>query len=80
MSEVKVFRVIGRITKPNLRTKFQKEVRAVKPEDAVEDVYKILGSKHKVKRFHIKVELVEEVKNPEEIKDPIVKDLTLGGE
>jgi len=80
MSEVKVFRVIGRITKPNLRTKFQKEVRAMKPEDAVEDVYKILGSKHKVKRFHIKVELVEEVKNPEEIKDPIVKDLTLGGE
>lgn len=80
MSEVKVFRVIGRITKPNLRTKFQKEVRAVKPEDAVEDVYKILGSKHKVKRFHIKVELVEEVNNPEEIKDPIVKNLTLRGE
>ncbi|NIM44176.1 MAG: 50S ribosomal protein L18a, partial [Nitrososphaeria archaeon] len=35
MAEVKVFRVTGRITKPNFQTKFQREVRAVKAEDAV---------------------------------------------
>jgi len=80
MSEVKVYRVIGRITKPNLRSNFQKEVRALKSEDAVEEVYKILGSKHKVKRFHIMIERVEEVTNPKEIRDPIIKDLTLGSE
>jgi large subunit ribosomal protein LX len=61
MSEVKVFQVIGKIEKPNFRTSFQKEIRALKPEDAVEEVYKILGSKHKVKRFHIVIEKVEEV-------------------
>jgi len=77
MSEVKVYRITGRIRKPNLKTNFQKEVRALKPEDAVEEVYKILGSKHKVKRFHIKIEQIEELKNPEDIKDPIVRELTL---
>lgn len=61
MSEVKVYRVTGRITKPNFKTKFQKAVRAVKPEDAVEEVLKILGSKHRVKRFYIKIQEVEEV-------------------
>ena len=61
MDEVKVYRVAGRITKPNFQTKFEKEIRAVKPEEAVEEILKILGSKHKVKRFYIKVENVEEV-------------------
>ena len=79
MSEVKVYRVIGRITKPNLKTSFQKEVRAVKPEDAVEEVYKIIGSKHRVKRFHMIIDRVEEVK-PQEIRDPIIRALTLGEE
>ena len=80
MSEVKVYRGIGRITKPNLKTNFQKEVRALKPEDAVEEIYKIFGSKHKAKRFHIKIERVEEVKNLDEIKDPIIKSLTISNE
>jgi ribosomal protein L20A (L18A) len=34
MSEVKIFRVTGEINKPNLKTKFQKEIRALKKEDA----------------------------------------------
>ena len=78
MSEVKVDRVIGRIRKPNFKTVFRKEIRAVKPEDAVEEVYKLLGSKHRVKRFHIKIERVEVIENPEEIRDPTVRFLTLG--
>ncbi|RLI40908.1 50S ribosomal protein L18a, partial [Candidatus Bathyarchaeota archaeon] len=61
MSEVKVFRVRGEIRKPNLQTKFRKEVAAVKPEHAVEKVYTELGSKHRVKRFQIKITKVEEV-------------------
>jgi large subunit ribosomal protein LX len=65
VSEVKLFRVSGRITKPNFKTSFSKEVRALKPEDAVEEVYKTLGSKHKVKRFYIKVEKVEEISSQE---------------
>ncbi|MCD6529124.1 50S ribosomal protein L18a [Candidatus Bathyarchaeota archaeon] len=76
MSEVKVFKVTGKIFKPNFKTNFQKEVRALKVEHAVEEVYKELGSKHRVKRCHIKITSVEEVK-PEEIEDPVIKRLTL---
>lgn len=65
MSEVKLFRVSGKITKPNFKTNFSKEIRALKPEDAVEEVLKILGSKHKVKRFYIKVESVDEISSEE---------------
>jgi large subunit ribosomal protein LX len=79
MSRVKVFRVTGEIRKPNLKTSFRKEVMAVKPEHAVEKVYCELGSKHRVKRFHIKITSVEEIP-PEEIKSPLLKKLAVGEE
>jgi len=79
MSEVKVFRVIGKIRKPNFQTEFQKEVRALKPEDAVEKVYMLLGSKHRVKRFQMTISQVEEI-GPEEIEDVLVKKMTSGAE
>lgn len=76
---MKVFRVIGEIRKPNLETTFKKEVIAVKPEHAVEKVYMELGSKHRVKRFHIKIEKVEEVP-PQEIANPLLKKMVTGEE
>ncbi|MCW4015344.1 MAG: 50S ribosomal protein L18Ae [Candidatus Bathyarchaeota archaeon] len=79
MSEVKVFRVSGKIRKPNFQTDFNKEIRALKPEDAVEKVYMLLGSKHKVKRFQLTISKVEEIA-PKEIEDIIVKKLTPGAE
>ena len=79
MSEVKVFRVTGEIKKPNFHTNFRKEIRALKPEDAVETVYKEIGSKHRAKRFQIKIVKVEEI-SPEEIENPDIKKLTLGEE
>jgi large subunit ribosomal protein LX len=60
MSEIKIYRVIGKIIKPNFETRFHKEIRALKPEHALEEIYKLLGSKHRVKRFQIKIESVEE--------------------
>ena len=77
MSEVKVFRVSGKIRKPNFQTEFRKEVRALKPEDAVEKVYMLLGSKHRVKRFQMTISKVQEI-GPEEIEDILVKKMTLG--
>jgi large subunit ribosomal protein LX len=79
MSEVKVFRVIGEIRKPNFQTEFRKEVRALKPEDAVEKVYMELGSKHRVKRYQMTIFKVEEL-SPEEIEDVLVKKMTPGAE
>lgn len=74
-----MFRVTGEIAKPNFRTTFKKEVRALKPENAKEKIYMEFGSKHRAKRFQIKIFKVEEVA-PGEIEDPQIKKLALGGE
>ncbi|MCW3980837.1 MAG: 50S ribosomal protein L18Ae [Candidatus Bathyarchaeota archaeon] len=79
MSEVKVFRVTGKIAKPNFKTNFKKEVRATKPENAREKIYKELGSKHRAKRFQIKIFKIEEV-SPEEIENVLIRKITLGKE
>ena len=76
---MKVFRVTGEIHKPNLNTSFKQEILAAKPEHAVEKVYAELGSKHLVKRFHIKIVSVEEIP-PEEIANPLLKKLVVGEE
>ena len=69
---MKVFRVTGMISKPNLKTSFEKEVIVDKPEHAIEKIYAEIGSKHRVKRFHIKILNVEEVP-VDEIENPILK-------
>jgi large subunit ribosomal protein LX len=74
---LKVFRVTGEILKPNLKTSFSKEIMADKPEHAEEKVYAELGSKHRVKRFHIKITGVEEVP-PEQIQNPLLKKMATG--
>jgi large subunit ribosomal protein LX len=74
---MKVFRVTGEIKKPNLKTSFKKEIIAAKPEHAIEKVYTELGSKHRVKRFQIKIATVEEVQ-PQDIKNPTLKKLVTG--
>jgi large subunit ribosomal protein LX len=76
---MKVFRVTGEIRKPNLKTSFRKELVAEKAEHAVERVYAELGSKHRVKRVHIKIAKVEEVP-PQEIENPLLQKLVLGEE
>mgnify|MGYP006267322127 FL=1 len=76
---MKVFRVTGEIRKPNLKTAFNKEVIAEKPEHALEKVYAELGSKHRVKRYHIKIANVEEI-SPENIENPLLKKLVTGEE
>ena len=64
-SEVKVYRVEGEMLIAHDRfpewRKFVKYVRALKPEHALERVYSELGSNHKVRRRHIKIQKVEEV-------------------
>lgn len=79
MSEVKVFRVTGRIVKPNYKTSFRKEVRALKAENAAEKIYLEFGSRHRAKRFQIKISKVEEVPS-EEIEDPLIQKLSLKGQ
>jgi large subunit ribosomal protein LX len=77
MFRMKVFRITGEIRKPNLRTPFSKEVLADKPDHAVEKVYAEIGSRHRVKRFYMKILKVEEV-SQEEIVNPILKKMVSG--
>ncbi|MGA2767555.1 MAG: 50S ribosomal protein L18Ae [Candidatus Bathyarchaeia archaeon] len=76
---MKVFKVIGEILKPNLKTSFRKEIVAEKAEHAVEKVYAELGSKHRVKRYHIKITSVEEIP-PDQIENPLLKKIVTGEE
>ena len=72
MSEVKIFRVKGRMLLSHDRfpewRNFTIYVRALKPEHALERVYSELGSRHKLRRKHIKIEEVKEVPL-EEVED-----------
>ena len=74
---MKVFRVTGEIKKPNLKTPFAKEVIADKQEHAVERVYAEIGSRHRVKRVHIKIAGAKEISG-DEIENPVLKKLVTG--
>lgn len=69
---MKAFKVTGEIHKPRLNTPFVKELLADKSEHAVEKVYAELGSRHRVKRYQIKITDVHEI-STEEIENPILK-------
>jgi len=77
VTEVKVFRVVGKIAKPNYQSDFRKEIRALKPEEAVEKVYMEIGSKHRAKRSQIKVLKVEEI-GLEDVSDPTIRKMMSG--
>ncbi|HDD26692.1 MAG TPA: 50S ribosomal protein L18a [Acidilobales archaeon] len=78
MTEVKTYRVVGlAVFSPDKLRKIQKfviDVRAVKKEDAIERVYSELGSRHKLKRSHIKILSVIEISS-EESKSKLIRQL-----
>ena len=61
MNEVKFFLITGEIVKPNFKTNFSKEVRALEADHAIEQIYTDIGSKHRAKRFQIKINKIEEI-------------------
>jgi len=71
---VKIFRIKGEITEPKMRTMFTKEVMALKPEDAAEKIYMEMGSRHKIKRHHIRISEIKEIK-PEEVENATIQKL-----
>ncbi|MHC1601404.1 MAG: 50S ribosomal protein L18Ae [Candidatus Nezhaarchaeales archaeon] len=58
---VKTFEINGRMRIKNRWIRFSTTVKALKPEHAIEKVYSNLGSRHKLKRFDIKIEEVKEM-------------------
>jgi len=77
-SEVKTFRIEGlALFSPDrvrFWQKFSLEVRALTREEALEKVYSLMGSKHKLKRKHIKILNVVEI-SPEEARKKFVREL-----
>lgn len=70
-----MFRVKGEVFDPKMCTPFVKEIRALKPEDAAEKVYAELGSRHRVKRYHIRISKIEEIK-PKEATNLVIQKLS----
>ncbi|MGE5187503.1 MAG: 50S ribosomal protein L18Ae [Betaproteobacteria bacterium] len=75
---MKAFKVTGEINKPRLSTPFVRELIADKSEHAVEKVYAEIGSRHRVRRFQIKISGVKEV-TAEEIENPVLKKMMENG-
>jgi len=78
-NDVKIYRITGLmlIAQDKLPRwqKFIVEVRAIKPEHAIEKVVSEIGSRHKVKRSNIKIVKVEEI-SPDEVQSKYIKDLS----
>lgn len=65
----KIYRIVGETT---TGMKFKIEVTAEKPYDAIEKVYSLIGSRHKLSRVQIKIREVTAVQ-PEEARSDSVK-------
>ena len=73
--EVKIYKVEGYMLISHDRNPrwqvFRKEILALKPEHALEKVYSELGSRHKLRRKHIRITRIKEI-SLEEASDPAV--------
>ncbi len=74
MSEIKNYRVIGKMLIGGEWQKFTFEARGLSKKHVIERVYSELGSRHKLKRSHIKIERIEEIP-PEEIRNPLLRQI-----
>jgi large subunit ribosomal protein LX len=79
MSEIKIYRVIGLALFghdkfPEWR-RFSIEVRALNENHALEYIYSVMGSRHKLKRSNIKILKIEEIR-PEEVRSSFIRELS----
>ncbi|MEL9908741.1 MAG: 50S ribosomal protein L18Ae [Desulfurococcus sp.] len=74
--EVKTYRVTGYMLISHDRyptwQRFTKDVRGISEKEVLEKVYSILGSNHKVKRYHIRIERIEEI-DPSASRDTFIR-------
>jgi len=69
MSEVKKFRITGEIKKGLSKIPFAVEFSALKKEHALQRLYSEMGSRHRARRFEIKIKDVQESKEQPETKE-----------
>lgn len=73
MSEIKIFRIEGEYSKGYQKYVFSKEKRALKEEDALEDVLSEITSIGLLRR-QVKIHDISEIKE-EEVTDPLIMQL-----
>lgn len=54
--------------------KFEVDLRATKPEETVEQVFSILGSRHNLRRFEIRIKDTAEI-DPSQSKSPLIREI-----
>jgi large subunit ribosomal protein LX len=59
MSEVKKFKITGEIRKGQTRIPFAVEFNALKEEDALQRLYSEMGSRHRARRFEVKIAKIQ---------------------
>ncbi len=64
-TQVKLFKITGSLRKHGEKLPFKKELRAIKREDAVQQLYADMGSRHKARKFEIAIDTVEELPEKE---------------
>lgn len=62
MSEVKKFRITGEIRKAKSKIPFSVAYDALEKEHALQRLYAEMGSRHRARRFEIKIAKIQEVK------------------
>lgn len=62
MSEVKKFTITGEIRKAKLKIPFSVAYDALKREHALQRLYAEMGSRHRARRFEIKIANIQETK------------------
>jgi ribosomal protein L20A (L18A) len=62
LAEVKNFIITGEIKKRFMKIHFEKEIVDISKENALEKIFSELGSRHKAKRFEIKIINIKEKK------------------
>lgn len=62
MSEVKKFTITGEIRKAKLKIPFSISYDALKQEHALQRLYAEMGSRHRARKFEIKVANIQEAK------------------
>jgi large subunit ribosomal protein LX len=68
VSEVKKFRITGEIKKGISKIPFSVEFSALKKEHALQRLYSEMGSRHRARRFEIKIKDVQESDQASEAK------------
>ena len=62
MSEVKKFTITGEIRKAKLKIPFSVAYDALKQEHALQRLYAEMGSRHRARKFEIKIANIQETK------------------